>query len=107
MNKKWNETHNFRFEGAAVAKFRRLMREKIYNEKRKAKKYEYSSIFQLYTYILTNIFLFFFSRDRNEVTHLLRRYPNLNKEFLSQKYPSVDIKKLIKNDKIKTNVVPQ
>lgn len=38
INRKWRETHKFGYEGAAVHKFRKLMREKIYNEKRRSKK---------------------------------------------------------------------
>lgn len=38
MNSKWRERHVFRYEGAAVHKFRKLLREKLYNVKRRSKK---------------------------------------------------------------------
>lgn len=38
INRKWRETYKFGYEGAAVQKFRKLLREKIYNVKRRSKK---------------------------------------------------------------------
>lgn len=39
--------------------------------------------------------------------HLLRRYPNLSKDLLRQKYPSVDIDKLVRDDKIRGHFAPE
>lgn len=83
MNTKWNERHKFNFGGYAVRKFLKLYREKLYNVKRKQK-----------------------NRDRNHVMHLLRRFPNLDKDMLADKYPSVDIKKLVRNDAIRGHHPP-
>lgn len=51
--------------------------------------------------------IFYYSRDRNQVMHLLRRYPNIDKNTLSQKYPSVDIGNLIRNDKCRGHFIPE
>lgn len=64
-------------------KFRKLYREKLYLAKRRSK-----------------------NRDRNEVMHLLRRNPNLSKDLLAERFPHVDIKKLVREDKIKGHFVP-
>lgn len=84
MNKKWRENHKFSYGGSAVQKFLRKYREKLWNEKRKAK-----------------------NRDNNEVCHLMRRYPNLDKKLLEAKYPNVDISKLEKQDKFRGHHVPK
>ncbi|XP_055542450.1 39S ribosomal protein L47, mitochondrial [Wyeomyia smithii] len=82
-NGKWNQTHKFFYKGAAVTKFLRLYREKLYNVKRKQR-----------------------NRDRNEVMHLLKRFPNMDRNIIAAKYPSVDIDKLSKLDKIRGNYDP-
>uniref|UniRef100_A0A182NMS2 Large ribosomal subunit protein uL29m n=1 Tax=Anopheles dirus TaxID=7168 RepID=A0A182NMS2_9DIPT len=79
-NRKWNERHRFAFGGSAVGKFLRLYRERLYNEKRKLR-----------------------NRERNEVVHLLRRFPNIDRESLAQRFPTVDVEKLYKLDKIRMN----
>uniref|UniRef100_A0A182J168 Large ribosomal subunit protein uL29m n=1 Tax=Anopheles atroparvus TaxID=41427 RepID=A0A182J168_ANOAO len=79
-NRKWNERHKFTFGGYAVWKFLRLYRERLYNEKRKLR-----------------------NRERNEVVHLLRRFPNIDRQTLAQRFPSVDVEKLYKLDKIRIN----
>uniref|UniRef100_A0A182MH82 Large ribosomal subunit protein uL29m n=1 Tax=Anopheles culicifacies TaxID=139723 RepID=A0A182MH82_9DIPT len=79
-NPKWNERHKFTYGGHAVRKFLSLYRERLYNEKRKLR-----------------------NRERNEVVHLLRRFPNIDRETLAQRYPSVDVEKLYKLDKIRLN----
>lgn len=84
MNTKWQETHKFRYGGHAVRKFLLKYREKLWNEKRKAN-----------------------NRDRNEVTHLLKRNPSLNMQTLRQKYPKVDIEKLVREDKFRGHYVPK
>jgi len=47
------------------------------------------------------------SRSRNEVMMLLRRNPNVDLSVLRQKYPDVDIEKLIRTDKIRGHFVPK
>lgn len=79
-NVKWNETRKFGYRGGAVHKFLRLYREKLYNVKRKQK-----------------------NRDRNEVIGLMKRFPNMDRASIAAKYPSVDIDKLLNNDKIRSN----
>lgn len=39
MNSRWHSKHLYGYNGYAVRKFQRLYREKLWNEKRKAKKY--------------------------------------------------------------------
>jgi large subunit ribosomal protein L47 len=84
MNVKWRESHNFRFGGYAVRKFLLKYREKLWNEKRKSK-----------------------NRDRNEVVHMLKRNPELSKDMLQQKYPDVNIDRLVKLDKARGHFVPK
>lgn len=84
MNKKWRESHNFHYTGYAVKKFQLLYREKLWNEKRKTR-----------------------NRDRNEVIHLLKRNPNLDKQMLAEKFPNVNIEKLEKYDKFRGHHVPK
>jgi large subunit ribosomal protein L47 len=83
MNKKWRENHIFHYKGHAVYKFLKLYREKLYNVRRKSQ-----------------------NRDRNEVTHILRRYPNVDRNMLAGKYPKVDIAKIIKSDKCRGHHEP-
>lgn len=84
INKKWRDTHIFRYGGNAVHKFLLKYREKLWNEKRKAN-----------------------NRDKNEVIHLMKRYPNMDKNMLKQKFPKVDIEKLEKYDKFRGHHVPK
>lgn len=84
MNTKWQETHKFRYGGYAVRKFLLLYREKLWNQKRKAQ-----------------------NRDRNEVTHLLKRNPDMSMRSLRQKYPKVDIDKLVREDKFRGHYTPK
>lgn len=84
MNRKWRESHKFRYGGAAVSKFLLKYREKLWNEKRKAK-----------------------NRDRNEVIHLLKRNPNLDKRVLQERFPQVNIERLEKFDKTRGHFVPK
>ncbi|XP_052866414.1 39S ribosomal protein L47, mitochondrial isoform X2 [Anopheles cruzii] len=79
-NTKWNERHKFSYGGSAVMKFLGKYRERLYNEKRKLR-----------------------NRERNEVVHLLRRFPNIDRETLAQRFPSVDVEKLYRLDKIRSN----
>lgn len=52
-------------------------------------------------------FILSFSRDRNEVRHLLRRFPNVSRELLAKRYPDVDIAKIIRNDEARGHHAPQ
>lgn len=47
-----------------------------------------------------------FSRDRNHVMHLMKRYPNMDMEVLKEQYPSVDIKKIKNYSKVNGHYVP-
>jgi len=84
MNKKWRADHKFKYGGHAVRKFLCLYREKIWDSRRKK-----------------------MNRDRNQVIHLLKRNPDLDKNLLKRKFPSVDIEKLEKGDKFRGNYVPK
>ena len=84
MNVKWRENHKFRYGGYAVRKFLTKYREKLWNEKRKAK-----------------------NRDRNQIVHLLKRNPELDRGILQQKYPNVNIERLVKSDKARGHYVPK
>lgn len=84
MNVKWRENHKFRYGGYAVRKFLRKYREKLWNEKRKVR-----------------------NRERNEVMNMMKRNPELDRESLQQKYPSVNIDRLVKLDKIRGHYVPK
>jgi large subunit ribosomal protein L47 len=84
MNVKWRENHKFRYGGYAVRKFLLKYREKLWNEKRKVK-----------------------NRDRNQVVHLLKRNPHLSKDLLQQRYPQVNIERLVKMDKTRGHFVPK
>lgn len=50
---------------------------------------------------------FHFRRNRNHVTHLLRRNPNLDRDLLKRKYPDVDIEKIDRIDKARGHFVPK
>lgn len=97
FNAKWRARHVFAYEGAGVTKFRRLLKEKLYNVRRKSQKY----VLFLLLFFDNNLCFICFSRDRNEVMHLLRRNPNLSQDLLARRYPTVDIAKLIREDKIR------
>lgn len=85
MNKKWFESHHMKNAGGnAVSKFVKLLRERIWNEKRKAR-----------------------NRERNEVGHLLKRNPNMDINVLQTKYPQVNIERLLKNDKVRGHYAPK
>uniref|UniRef100_A0A1I8Q4N9 Large ribosomal subunit protein uL29m n=1 Tax=Stomoxys calcitrans TaxID=35570 RepID=A0A1I8Q4N9_STOCA len=84
MNVKWMKTRSLGYGGRAVRKFLLQYREKLYNEKRKAK-----------------------NRSRNEVMMLLRRNPNLDVDLLRSKYPDVDIDKLKSSDKVRGHYIPK
>lgn len=84
FNTKWRESRKHSYRGHAVKKFLGFYREKLWNEKRKK-----------------------LNRDRNEVVHLLKRNPELDRNILRQKYPTVDIEKLTKRDAFRGHHVPK
>lgn len=75
-NRKWHE--NRRYRGYAVMKFRRLYKEQELLEKRRER-----------------------TRNRNHVKGLLRRFPEMDLNILKEKYPDVDIDKLLAKDVIR------
>lgn len=52
------------------------------------------------------MYIFFLSRDRNHVMHLMKRYPNMDMEAVKQQYPSVDIEKIKSYHKVRGHYVP-
>ncbi|XP_059621399.1 large ribosomal subunit protein uL29m [Phlebotomus argentipes] len=46
------------------------------------------------------------NRNRNHVMKLLRRFPNMDKKMLAEKYPDVDIDKLLEKDLCRGHFVP-
>lgn len=84
MNKRWRESHKFSYGGFAVRNFMLKYRERLYNVKRKSR-----------------------NRDRNEVMHLMKRNPDMDRNFLATKYPHVDIDKLVRDDKIRGHYAPK
>lgn len=84
MNAKWRASHKFQYGGFAVRKFLKLYREKKLNEKRKKR-----------------------NRDRNEVVHLLKRNPDLDKQLLRRRFPTVNIERILSHDKARGHHVPK
>ncbi|XP_032672799.1 39S ribosomal protein L47, mitochondrial [Odontomachus brunneus] len=84
MNTKWHKLHQFGYGGFAVRKFLRLYREKLWNEKRKAR-----------------------NREIRRATVLLRRFPNMNLEALKKQYPNVNVEKTKIFDGARSHTVPQ
>jgi len=78
-NNEWRRSR--RYGGYAVAKFLRLYHEREYNKKRKEK-----------------------NRNRNHVTHLLRRFPDIDINLLRERYPDVDIDKILRDDKVRPHI---
>lgn len=78
-NVEWKKQREY--GGHAQAKFMRLFREKQWNEKRRAK-----------------------NRDRNHVIGLLKRFPNIEIDLLREKYPDVDIDKILKDDMVRPHI---
>jgi len=83
MNIRWRNNHLFRRRGSAVTKFLSLYRETLWNKKRKA-----------------------LNRERNEVIHLLKRNPDLDRQLLQKRFPAVNIDRLQKLDKFRGHHVP-
>lgn len=83
-NKKWREENARGSNGPEFQKFVRLYREKLYNDKRKAR-----------------------NRDKNHVIRLLRRFPNLDRSMLQEKYPSINFDALKSKDVYRGHYVPR
>lgn len=47
------------------------------------------------------------SRDKNHVTKLLSRYPNLDRKLLQREYPDVNIRQLEFNDRARGHFAPK
>lgn len=78
-NEEWKNSR--RYTSIAVRKFLRKLREREYNVKRKER-----------------------NRNRNQVMHLLKRFPHIDINLLKEKYPGVDIDKIIRNDKARPHI---
>lgn len=77
MNRKWRETHNFYHGGYAVNKFLKLYREKLYNEKRKSRKYSFFLICIEFKFF--NIFLFFLQSRSQSCYAFIKTIPKYGK----------------------------
>lgn len=84
MNTRWYKNHFFGYKGHAVHKFLRLYREKLHNIRRKER-----------------------NRERNRVSVLLRKFPQLDIEALQEQYPTVDIRKARESRKSDGHYVPE
>ncbi|XP_075213182.1 mitochondrial ribosomal protein L47 isoform X2 [Lycorma delicatula] len=71
MNKKWRDSHKFYYSYSETKQFLLLYREKLFNEKRKA-----------------------LNRDKNHVQGLFKRFPNMDEEFVREKYSELNIDNL-------------
>lgn len=84
MNKKWRENNKGPTGERDMHEFLKLYREKHYMVHRRSR-----------------------NRARNHVIRLLRRYPDIDRDVLKQKYPSVNIENLNKKDKFRGHYVPK
>ncbi|KAE8743974.1 hypothetical protein FOCC_FOCC009436 [Frankliniella occidentalis] len=71
LNKKWLEKYPQFIEDEQVDQFLTLYREKLLNKKKRAK-----------------------VGDRKHVEELLKRFPNVDRKLLQEKYPELDIEKI-------------
>lgn len=51
LNSRWRENHLFGYNGYAVRKFQKLYREKMWNQKRRAKKYVFYFLKEYFCWI--------------------------------------------------------
>lgn len=104
LNTAWREKNNFNPRGSAVRKFLLHYLERKYLEKKRKRKY----VIQLgYDFIETETFFIYFSRDRNHVMGLMKRFPNLDIEAVKEEYPEVDIDKCRQAKKARGNFLPK
>lgn len=73
-NEKWKRDRRY-YGSNAISRFLRFYREKFLLEKTRKR-----------------------NRDRNEVVHILKRFPDISLELLREKFPDVDIDRIIKRD---------
>ncbi|XP_072757605.1 large ribosomal subunit protein uL29m [Anoplolepis gracilipes] len=71
MNRRWHKWHLFGFGGYATRRFLRFYREKIWNERRRAR-----------------------NRAKNRVAVLMSKFPNMDLEAVKEQFPNVDIERL-------------
>lgn len=83
VNTRWHKLHMFGFGGYATRKFLRLYREKLWNQKRRAR-----------------------TRDRNHVAMLIRKFPNLDLEAVKEKFPNVDVERVKTSKRARGHIVP-
>lgn len=79
-NEEWKKSRRLVNEDT-VRVFLKFYREKLRNEKRKAK-----------------------NRDNSHVVKLLRRFPNISIDLVKEKYPDVDVDKILRDDRARTNI---
>ncbi|XP_012221661.1 large ribosomal subunit protein uL29m [Linepithema humile] len=84
MNKRWFKLHMHGFNGIGTRKFLRFYREKLWLEKRKTR-----------------------NRERNRVTMLIRKFPNLDLKAVEQEYPNVDIEAVKASKKARGHYLPK
>jgi large subunit ribosomal protein L47 len=110
MNTSWHKTYLHGYSGYAVQKFLRLYKEKIWNTKRKAKKFV-TTIPILFLFLLfkkkSYICPFFFSLDRKRVAMYIRRFPNVDMEALKEQFPHVDIEAAKASRRANGHYIPQ
>lgn len=64
----------------------------------------YSLFILIFTYF-NPLFFLCYSRDRNHVMHLLKRFPNMDRSTINAKYPNVDVEKLVRSGKTRGHFV--
>lgn len=74
QNEQWKRDRRY-YGSNSISRFLRFYREKFLLEKTRKR-----------------------NRDRNEVVHLLKRFPDIKIQLLREKFPDVDIDKIIKRD---------
>ncbi|EFN65309.1 39S ribosomal protein L47, mitochondrial [Camponotus floridanus] len=84
MNRKWHKWHKFGFGGFATRRFLRLYREKIWNQKRRAR-----------------------NRDKNRVAVLMSKFPNVDIEAVKQHFPNVDLETIKTLKRARGHHVPE
>ncbi|KAL0119876.1 hypothetical protein PUN28_007954 [Cardiocondyla obscurior] len=83
VNTRWHKTHLFGFNEKSTQKFINLYREKLWNKKRRER-----------------------IRNRKHVQVLLRRFPNLDLNYMKEMFPDVDVEALKKSDQARGHTVP-
>lgn len=84
LNATWHQTYKYGYGSKAVAKFRKLYFEKMWNTKRKS-----------------------INRQKHHALTALRIFPNVDLDTLAKQFPAVDIKKLRNHRKAQSHSVPE